>query len=293
MVRRLVLDTSSLTYRAFFALPTSIQDDEGRSVNAVRGYLDMVANLVADRRPDEVLHVFDHDWRPAPRVAAYDGYKSTRNDDPPELPWQFDLLREVLAALGQPAVEAHGWEADDAIGRICASAGDDDRVEVVTGDRDLIQLVRDPVVVVLFTVRGVTSMTTFDEEGVRAKYGIPASRYVDFAMLRGDPSDGLPGVPGIGEKTARDLVLRYATLEELLDDAAAQTPRLAQALGAARGYVEAMRAVVPIRTDVELVVDGGARDDAHAAELGERHRIAQPLERLQQALELAGIRRAP
>ena len=288
MVRRLVLDTSSLTYRAFFALPTSIRDGDGRSVNAVRGYLDMVANLVADRGPDEVLHVFDHDWRPAPRVAAYDGYKSTRSDDPPELPWQFELLREVLAVLGQPAVEAPGWEADDAIGTLCAAATDGDRVEVVTGDRDLIQLVRDPVVVVLFTVRGVTQLTTFDEAGVVGKYGIPASRYVDFATLRGDPSDGLPGVPGIGEKTAGDLVRRYPDLDAVLADADAQSPRLAQALRAAAPYVAAMRDVVPVRTDVDLVVDTGRRDDGLAAELGERHRIAQPVERLQRAL--AGAR---
>lgn len=288
MAGQLVLDTSSLTYRAFFALPTSIRDPEGRAVNAVRGYLDMVANLIADRHPHEVLHVFDADWRPAERVAAYEGYKSARNDDPPELPWQFQLLRQVLTVLGQVAVEAPGWEADDAIGVLCARARDEDRVEVVTGDRDLIQLVRDPVVKVLFTVRGVTQLTTFDEDGVRAKYGIPAHRYADFAILRGDPSDGLPGIRGVGEKTARELVLRYPTLDALVEDAGSQTPRLAASLRDAGGYIAAMRAVVPVRTDVPLEVAEPARDDASAAALGEAHNVAAPIGRFLEALDAAG-----
>ena len=284
MAYRLLLDTSSLTYRAFFALPESITAPDGRPVNAVRGYLDMTARLVTDLGPDEVLHVFDDDWRPAPRVAAYAGYKSARAADPEGLPPQFDLLREVLDALGQPVVIAPGWEADDAIGTLCAELSEGDRVDIVTGDRDLIQLVRDGAVRVLFTVRGVSNLARFDEAGVRAKYGIPPSRYADFATLRGDPSDGLPGVAGVGEKTAATLVSRYGTLDELVADATAHAPRLRAALQDAAGYLEAMRSVVPVRTDVELVTQRGHRDEARLEKLQAEHNLEGPIRRIREAL---------
>jgi 5'-3' exonuclease len=287
MAHRLLLDTSSLTYRAFFALPASITDPAGRPVNAVRGVLDMHARLVADRAPDEVVHVLDADWRPAARVAAYDGYKSERPPDPEGLPQQFPLLCEALAALGLPWVEAPGWEADDAIGVLCAQAAPGDRIDVVTGDRDLLQLVRDhgPTVRVLYTVKGVSEVAVFDEAAVQAKYGVPASRYVDFAILRGDPSDGLPGVKGVGEKTARDLVSRYPSLEALLDDAPAQSAALARRLGEARAYVLAMQDVVPVRCDVDLVWHHGRRDDERLEALAVERAIEGPVRRLREALD--------
>jgi 5'-3' exonuclease len=283
----MLLDTSSLTYRAFFALPTSITDPDGIPVNAVRGVLDMHARLVTDHGAQEVVHVFDHDWRPAPRVAAYEGYKSQRPEDPEHLPAQFELLREVLAAFGLPMVEAEGWEADDAIGTLCAQADPADRVDVVTGDRDLLQLVRDdgPAVRVLFTVKGVSELGVFDEAAVLAKYGVPAERYVDFAILRGDPSDGLPGVKGVGDKTARDLIRRYGTVEELLDDADGQTPGLARQLRAAGDYLSAMRAVVPVRTDVALRWSRTTRDDDALEELGRTRGLDGPIARLREALD--------
>jgi 5'-3' exonuclease len=287
MAYRLLLDTSSLTYRAFFALPTSITAPGGRPVNAVRGYLDMTARLVTEQGPDAVLHVFDDDWRPAPRVQAYPGYKSQRAPDPDGLPEQFDLLREVLHALGQPVVIAPGWEADDAIGTLCAQLGDGDHVDIVTGDRDLIQLVRDGAVRVLFTVKGVTQLSRFDEAGVYAKYGIPPARYTDFATLRGDPSDGLPGVKGVGEKTAVALVTSYASLDDMLADASAQPPRLAAALRNAAGYLTAMRAVVPVRTDVPLVTSESKRDDLRLDALQAEHNLEGPIRRLRQAMRAA------
>ena len=284
MTHRLLLDTSSLTYRAYFALPTSITDAQKRPVNAVRGYLDMTARLVTDRRPDEVLHVFDHDWRPAPRVAAWAGYKAERPEEPEDLSQQFTLLRDVLEAFGQTLVEAPGWEADDAIGVLAARCQPSDRVEVVTGDRDLLQLVRDPCVRVLFTIRGVSELAEFDEAAVRQRYGVAASRYTDFAILRGDPSDGLPGVKGVGEKTARDLVGRYESLPALLADADAQTPRLAQQLRDAAGYLEAMRAVVPVRCDVDLTISATPPDVGALERLADERRIDGPIARLREAL---------
>ena len=287
MVHRVLLDTSSLTYRAFFALPTSITSPDGRPVNAAHGYLDMTANLVRDLAPDDVVHVFDHDWRPAPRVEAYAAYKSERAPDPEGLPEQFDVLREVLAQLGHTIAEAPGWEADDAIATLAARATGDDRIDVVTGDRDLLQVVTDgpPAVRVLFTVKGVSQLAAFDEAAVLEKYGVPADRYAEFAALRGDPSDGLPGVRGVGEKTARTLVQRYPSLTALLDDLDAQTPRLRLALDGARDYLAAMDEVVPVRTSVEVTEVRTARDDEALDDLGERHRLTNPLTRLREAMD--------
>ena len=287
MAHRLLLDTSSLTYRAFFALPTSIKTPDGRPINAVHGYLDMTANLARELRPDQIVHVFDHDWRPAPRVSAYAGYKSERAPDPDGLPEQFDVLREVLGALGQTVAEAPGWEADDAIGALCAAATGDDAVDVVTGDRDLLQLVHDgpPRIRVLFTLKGVSQLGTFDEQGVLEKYGIPASRYADFAALRGDPSDGLPGVRGVGEKTARTLTNAYPSIPALLEDTAGQTPRVSAALEEARDYLTAMTQVVPVRRDVEVTTAAGSRDDDRLDTLAEQHRLANPIRRLREALD--------
>jgi 5'-3' exonuclease len=293
---RILLDTSSLMYRAFFSIPPSVKDESGQPINALHGYLDMNATLVAARHPDEVIHVFDADWRPAPRVALYTGYKAKRPPDPEGLPEQFVLLREMLDAFGLPHAEAPGWEGEDAIGAICVQFSSGMRVDVVTGDRDLIQLVRDPDVRVLFTVRGVTDVRQLDEAGVRAKYGVPASRYADFAILRGDPSDGLPGVRGVGEKTARELVNAYPDLHALVQDAVSKglgSPPLRKPLSLrpairnAAGYIEAMQQVVPIRTDVEVIITREARDDQRLDELAERHRLTGPVRRLRQALESA------
>ena len=160
----------------------------------------MVSRVLVDRRPEAVANVFDADWRPQWRVDLYPGYKSTRADDPPELPGQVPLLLEVLDAAGLPVAEAAGYEADDVIGTIAAAAGPDERLAVLTGDRDLFQVVRDPTVWVLYPLKGTSSLATMDAAGVAAKTRVPPERYVDLAILRGDPSDGLPGVPGWGRR---------------------------------------------------------------------------------------------
>jgi 5'-3' exonuclease len=286
-----------MTYRAFFAMRDTVYTSDGRQVGAVHGYLDMVARLIASRRPDEVVHVYDHEWRPVARTDIYPGYKSKRAEDPPELPPQFELLRRVLDRTGMLQAQTEGWEAEDAIGAFCVEAREEDRLEIVSGDRDLIQLVRDPVVKLLFTVRGVSELIEFDEAGVLERYGVPADRYVEFAILRGDPSDDLPGVQGIGEKTARALIQAYPSLDELLDDADAAQPRPGPLKGKpalrarvrdARGYVEAMRRLVPINADPPLSVWSGERDEVALRALAEELALKGPVQRLLAALESVG-----
>jgi 5'-3' exonuclease len=292
MLQRLLLDTSSLMYRADFALPATIRDGEGRPVNAVHGYLDMATRLIESRRPDRITHVFDDAIAPADRVRAYPSYKAHRPPDPEGLPEQFGLLEEVLDAFGAEMARAIGWEADDAIGTICTHGDREEVIEIVTGDRDLLQLVRDdaPVVRVLFTVKGVSELATFDEAGVLAKYGVPPSRYVDFATLRGDPSDGLPGVPGVGEKTARRLVETHATIEDMASAAETLPRQIRTRLLAAADYLRAMREVVPVRTEVEVTMRKREPVAERLADLAANRRLNGPVRRLACAL---GIELAP
>ena len=294
MARRVLIDTSSLMYRAFFSMPPTVADRHGRPVNALHGYLDMCARLIRDRRPDEVVHCFDNDWKPAPRVAAYAGYKAQRVPDPEGFPEQFPVLREIVLAAGMIHAEARGWEAEDAIGSLCARAPSTDRADIVTGDRDLIQCVRDPSVRVLFTRRGVSQMDVLDEAGVEARYGVPPSRYADFAILRGDPSDGLPGIRGVGEVTARALVATYSTLEEMEEDARAERARpgplrgvrhLKTRIREAADYLAAMRFVVPIRTDLPVETVAGELDDERLEALARAFSLTGPLSRLRRAQE--------
>jgi 5'-3' exonuclease len=294
MAYRVLLDASSLLYRAYFSMPTSVVGTDGRPVNAAHGYLDMTASLIASRHPDACVHVYDDDWKPAPRVAAYAGYKAARPPDPDWLPEQFGIVRQVLDALGQPQAEAPGWEAEDAIGVLTAKPKKSDRFDIVTGDRDLIQLVRDPTVRVLFTVRGVSDLRVLDEAGVLERFGVPADRYLEFAILRGDPSDGLPGVRGIGEKTARALVNAYPSLDALIEDATAprrtgkllqRSPSLCGSIRDSAEYLATMREVVPIKRDLELRQWTQDRDDGLADELAESYKLSGPVTRLRKALD--------
>jgi 5'-3' exonuclease len=289
---RLVVDSPSLFYRAFFALPKSIKGPQGNSVNAIRGYLDMVSRVLVDRRPRAVANVFDADWRPQWRVDLYAGYKSKRAEDPPELPGQVPLLVEVLNAAGLPVAEAAGYEADDVIGTIAAAAGPDERLAVLTGDRDLFQVVRDPQVRVLYPLKGTSSLATMDRAGVLAKAGVPPERYVDLAILRGDPSDGLPGVPGVGGKTAAKLVADHPDLDDLLAAAAAGRlpPRLAATLAGHADYIEAMRKVVPVARDVDYrISEPHPPDRERLAALAAANAIEGPVERMLAAMEQAGL----
>jgi 5'-3' exonuclease len=297
MTRRLITDVSSMMYRAHFALGDSVRTADGRAIGAVHGYLDMVARLATSRRPQEIVHVYDHDWRPVARTEMYPAYKGNRLPDPEGLPDQFTILREVLGPTGMLQAQAPEWEAEDAIGAFCLDANEDDTVELVSGDRDLIQLVRDPVVKLLFTVRGVSDLTEFDEAGVLAKYGVPASRYSEFAILRGDPSDGLPGVPGVGEKTARALIQTYGSLEEVLADASSDDPRPGPLKGKpalrarvrdAADYVAVMQRLVPVKADAKLQLWAGDRDDEALKTLADDLGLRGPAQRLMAALDSVG-----
>lgn len=285
MITRMLLDASSLVYRAFFSVPKTITDHDGNPVNAVRGFMDMTARLKVEQAPDEVVAVFDADWRPQFRVDAYPGFKAERPEEPEELTRQFELLPEVLDAAGVRRAEAAGYEADDVIATLAARVSGKDRAVVVTGDRDLICLVRDPHVSVLFTIKGVTNLKRFDEASVEEAYGIPPSLYSEFAMLRGDPSDGLPGVPGVGPKTAVKLIQQHGSIAEILEHIDELTPKLRESFESSRGYLEAMKVVVPPVTDLEVETVDPTRDEERLLTLAAKRNIEGPARRLLQALD--------
>ena len=285
MAPELHLDTSALVYRAFFSLPKTLTDPEGRPINAVRGFLEMVTRLTLDRRPSRIIAAFDDDWRPAYRVEAYAGYKADRPEDPPELPRQFHVLREVLDAVGMPVAIAKGLEADDVLATLAAGASGRDRYLVVTGDRDLVALVRDPQVAVVFPVRGLSEVAVFDEAAVIEKYGIPASLYGDFATMRGDPSDGLPGVAGIGPVRAAKLLNEFDSLDGILANLDTLPPKQKEAFENARDYLEAMKTVVPMVSDATIEMSEGHEPDRELIEeLVEVHGLGSSPARLAQAL---------
>lgn len=262
----MLLDAASLYFRAFYGVPETLTSPDGMPVNAVRGLLDMIARLVGGRRPGRLVACMDEDWRPAFRVKAIPSYKEHRlgpdGDEvvPPALTAQIPVINEVLDAAGVACAGAPGYEADDVIGTLAARAGCP--VEVVTGDRDLFQLVDDAREVrVLYTARGVGRLEVVDEAAVTARYQIPGRAYAEFAALRGDPSDGLPGVPGIGAKTAATLVTRFGTIEAMLaalepgqEEARRMLGSAAAKLAASRDYLEAALPVVRVATDAPVTV---------------------------------------
>jgi 5'-3' exonuclease len=258
----LLVDSASLYFRAYFGIPESAaRAPDGTPVNAVRGFLDMVAQLVRTRQPDRLVCALDEDWRPAWRVALIDSYKKHRlaadgaEVVPDPLNRQIPVILEILDAFGIANIGAAGYEADDVIGTLATrEAGP---IEVATGDRDLFQLVDDDRGVrVLWCGKGVAKLEVLDDAAIRDRYGVPAASYADFAALRGDPSDGLPGVPGVGEKTAARLVARYGTLTALaaaLDDPEAGfAPGLRTKLAAAEDYLKVAPQVVRVARDVAL-----------------------------------------
>jgi len=260
----LLLDSASLYFRAFYGMKDAVHAPDGTPVNAVRGFLDFIARLVNDQQPTRLVCCWDDDWRPAFRTDAIPSYKAHRLADPAvnaeevpdELSPQVPVIQDVLAALGIARVGSAGYEADDVIGTLAAQATVP--VDVVTGDRDLFQVVDDARGVrVLYTAKGgVARAEVVTEVVVAERYGIPGRAYADFAALRGDPSDGLPGVPGVGEKTAASLVTAYGSLDGVIAAAESGDPGTrASVLGkilAARDYLAVAPRVVQVATDVPL-----------------------------------------
>lgn len=289
--RLMLLDGASMWFRAFHGVPDSIVGPDGRPVNALRGFTDMVAQLITRQAPTRLVVCLDFDWRPQFRVDAIPTYKThrlapdgaaTNTEEVPDLLGpQVAMIHEVLEAAGIATAGAVGFEADDVLGTLATQEKTDD-VVVVSGDRDLLQLASDEPnsVRVLYIGRGLAKAELFGPAEVAAKYGVPVENagdaYADLATLRGDSSDGLPGVAGIGEKTASTLMLRFGTIANLraaIDDPDSDIARGVRAkLAAATDYLDAATMVVRVARDAEIVASGPdllPREPADPAKLDE------------------------
>ncbi len=283
-------------YRALFSTPDTVRTPAGEPINAAYGFLNMLARLVADRNPDQLACADDADWRPAWRVELVPSYKLHRTlpGSPAvaaeeRLKTQIPVLWRVLELCGVPVVGHPGFEAEDIIGTLAARVGRG--VAIFSGDRDLFQLVADPDVCVLYPRRGTSDLIVVDESYIAAQYGIPPRVYADYAVLRGDASDGLPGVKGIGEKMASALLNRYGSLDAILDAAALPASPAAGPLAKVRrdrAYLEAARRVVRIRTDVPIPDLDLARCAPHGSDelwdFAQSHGLAGGVTRLLEAL---------
>lgn len=309
----LLLDGASMWFRSYFGVPSSIEAPDGRPVNAVRGFIDSMAVVITQHKPSRLAVCLDLDWRPQFRVDLIPSYKAHRVAEeepagepdvevvPDDLSPQVDMIMEILDAFGIPTAGAPGFEADDVLGTLAAQERNDP-VVVVSGDRDLLQVVADePVQVkVLYLGRGLSKATLFGPAQVAEQYGVPLDRagaaYAELALLRGDPSDGLPGVPGVGEKTAATLLAQHGSLEQIM--AAAEDPKSKMAKGirtklkSARGYIEAAQTVVRVATDAPVTLSTSTDDlPLHAAnpkrtaELATRYGVGSSISRLQKALD--------
>jgi len=300
-VTLVLLDSASLYFRAFFGVPQSMTAPDGTPVNAVRGFTDTVARIITERRPTRLVACLDADWRPAFRVALLPTYKAHRVADeaanaeevPDTLSPQVPIILDVLAAAGIATAEAAGHEADDVIGTLTARERKDS-VEAITGDRDLFQIVRDvPTRArVIYVGKGWQKAEILGPVELAAKYDLPdietGPAYADMALLRGDPSDGLPGVPGIGEKTAAKLIAEHGSIARLLESRTLAPP-IARRLEAARDYLAAARRVVLPVVDVPLprVALDLPREPAHPrtlARLAAAHKLESPVRRVMEAI---------
>jgi 5'-3' exonuclease len=300
----MVLDTASLYFRAFFGVPDSMRAPDGTPVNAVRGLLDFIARLVSTYEPTDLICAWDDDWRPQWRVDLLPTYKAHRvvrpipngvdiEETPDPLEVQIPMIEVVLEAFGIAVVGAASHEADDVIGSL--SRQFDGSVDIVTGDRDLFQLVADDRDVrVLYVARGVGNLDVVDDAWVVRKYGILPEQYADFATLRGDASDGLPGVKGVGEKTAASLLQQYGDLAGIVaaaaDPEASMSTGLRAKLVAAADYLAVAPTVVEVVRDLDLPeVDStlAPLSDSKAAvvnELSERWGLGSSASRVSEAL---------
>lgn len=295
----MLVDAASLYFRAFFGVPESVTAPDGMPINAVRGYLDMTATLLQRRRPSRYVACLDLDWRPAFRVRLLPSYKAHRmapgggEQIPDTLVPQVPVLLDVLAALGLATAGARGFEADDVIATLATR--DCEPCEVVSGDRDLMALATERVTI-LYTGRGVAKLEVLGPDEVAARYGVPAARYADFAVLRGDASDGLPGVNGIGAKTAASLVVRFGTVESIVEAARNRSSGFpagaATKVLAAEDYLLAAPAVVRGRTDapveaLEDTVPAEPADPGALVALADRYGLEPSFNRVLNAMAAA------
>lgn len=298
----MLLDTASLYFRAFYGVPDKVKADDGTSVNAVRGLLDIIAKLVTTYEPTRLVACWDDNWRPGWRVDLLPTYKAHRvvetvegapdvEDVPPALTAQIPLIRETLDILGIAIVGVPDHEADDVIGTLATQAGVP--VDIVTGDRDLFQLIDDARDIrIVYTARGMSNLEIIDDAAVQARYGIRAAQYADFAALRGDPSDGLPGVPGIGEKSATALLTACDDLDGIraaAEEGTAGSPAQRAKILAATDYLDVAPTVVRVARDLDIspVDDRIAVDDARAeaaTELAARWNLGTSMTRALAAL---------
>ena len=254
-MKLLALDGNSLAYRAFFALPTDMATASGQVTNAVFGFVTMLTNLIKEQGPDGLVVVFDRREKTFRHEAAPE-YKAQREAQPDILYQQLEIIREVLQALGVTVLDKAGFEGDDLIATVVERASKiGAEVVVVTGDRDAYQLVSDPNVKVLYNKRGVTDYALYDEAGIFEKTGVTPRQYPEYAAMRGDTSDNLEGIHGVGEKTAAKLIAKYGSLQAILDSADEQTPKLAASLKDGRERALRNLELMTLRRDVPIEVD--------------------------------------
>ncbi|HJP65331.1 MAG TPA: DNA polymerase I, partial [Actinomycetota bacterium] len=252
--RLFLLDGHSLSYRAFFALPPSLATTSGQITNAVYGFTSMLIKLLQEERPDLIAVAFDK-GKPTIRLEQYADYKAGRRETPDEFRQQLGLIREVLETLHIPIVEVEGYEADDAIATLACRAADRGyEAVIVTADRDFFQLVR-PGISVMFNRRGISDIVRYDQEAVTERFGLPPEQYLDYVALKGDPSDNLPGVPGVGEKTASKLVQDYGSIEALLEHTDQLKGKLREGIEAAGDQLVLNKELARLACDLELEVD--------------------------------------
>ena len=290
----LLLDGMSLAFRAYFALPDTLATSTGLVTNAVHGFTSMLVYLIREQKPSALAVAFDHPGATF-RDEMNEDYKAGRAETPHLLPPQFVMIREVMAALAIPVVEAEGFEADDVIATLATEAAErKSEVVIVTGDRDSFQLVHDPYVRVLYNKRGVSDYTLYDEAGIVDRCGVPPAQYVLLAALRGDPSDNLPGVPGVGEKTAAKLLTTYDDLDGIFSHVGELTPKLRENLTANEELARANARIIPLVRDVPLGVDVaqielGGWDRATAEATFDRYEMKTVWQRMEELLDAGAL----
>ena len=252
--RLFLLDGHSLSYRAFFALPTSLATTSGQVTNAVYGFTSMLIKLLAEERPDLIAVAFDV-GKPTARLEKYAEYKAGRPETPDEFRQQLGLIVEVLETLRIPVIGIEGHEADDAIATLALRALKEGiEVVIVTADRDFFQLVR-PGVTVMFNVKGISDIRVYDVDAVTERFGLSPEKYLDYVALKGDASDNIPGVPGVGEKTASKLVQDFGSVEELLGRTDELKGKLKDSIEAAGDQLALNKELAELNTDVDVPID--------------------------------------